>query len=420
MGKSRLVAEFVRIARRRGLFVAFGECQSFGDEHALLRLARDLARRSLASTTATVERGSAPPSRRPRGDRSRARRARAAARDRRRPRRSRTTTLTAAVRREAAQGLARGPARRRCLAARAGDEPLVIVLEDCHWIDELSRDLLEVLVRATADAAGAASSSPIGRRRRSAAAWASSASPQFGEIALDAAGRRRDAPAHPLEARASSTRRRAARRPGRARRRSSPSAPRATRSTSRSCSSTSSAQRHRPGRRAGAPRRSSCPDSLHSLVLGRIDYARRGAAPDAKVASVVGRVFEAPVLPRRLPGARRRSTTVREHLDDLRGRGPRHASTGRPNRPTCSSTSLTQEVAYESLPFALRADAPRAGRRLHRGDGRRTRSSASSTCSPTTTGSATTRPRSACTSGARPTPPRPRTPTPPRSTTSSG
>src|SRR4029078_12421680 len=29
MGKSRLIAEFVRIARRRGLFVAFGECQSF-------------------------------------------------------------------------------------------------------------------------------------------------------------------------------------------------------------------------------------------------------------------------------------------------------------------------------------------------------------------------------------------------------
>ena len=30
MGKSRLVAEFVREARRRGLRVAFGECQSFG------------------------------------------------------------------------------------------------------------------------------------------------------------------------------------------------------------------------------------------------------------------------------------------------------------------------------------------------------------------------------------------------------
>ena len=30
MGKSRLIAEFVRNARRRGLFVALGECQSFG------------------------------------------------------------------------------------------------------------------------------------------------------------------------------------------------------------------------------------------------------------------------------------------------------------------------------------------------------------------------------------------------------
>ena len=43
MGKSRLVAEFVRAARRRGLFVAFGECQSFGMDTSVLRVARDLA-----------------------------------------------------------------------------------------------------------------------------------------------------------------------------------------------------------------------------------------------------------------------------------------------------------------------------------------------------------------------------------------
>ena len=36
------------------------------------------------------------------------------------------------------------------LRARASEAPIVLVLEDCHWIDELSRDLLEVLGRAAA------------------------------------------------------------------------------------------------------------------------------------------------------------------------------------------------------------------------------------------------------------------------------
>ena len=36
------------------------------------------------------------------------------------------------------------------LRARSADHPIVLVLEDCHWIDPLSRDLLEVLCRAAA------------------------------------------------------------------------------------------------------------------------------------------------------------------------------------------------------------------------------------------------------------------------------
>ena len=51
MGKSRLVAEFVRRARRRGSIVAFGECQSFGTHDELRRLARDLAHACSASMT---------------------------------------------------------------------------------------------------------------------------------------------------------------------------------------------------------------------------------------------------------------------------------------------------------------------------------------------------------------------------------
>ena len=36
------------------------------------------------------------------------------------------------------------------LRARADREPIVLVLEDCHWIDALSRDLLESLGRSAA------------------------------------------------------------------------------------------------------------------------------------------------------------------------------------------------------------------------------------------------------------------------------
>ena len=38
-----------------------------------------------------------------------------------------------------------------CVRARAAAHPLLFVLEDCHWIDPLSHELLETLGRAVAD-----------------------------------------------------------------------------------------------------------------------------------------------------------------------------------------------------------------------------------------------------------------------------
>jgi predicted ATPase len=38
-----------------------------------------------------------------------------------------------------------------CLRKRARLVPLLLVLEDCHWLDPLSHDLLEVIGRAIAD-----------------------------------------------------------------------------------------------------------------------------------------------------------------------------------------------------------------------------------------------------------------------------
>ena len=41
----------------------------------------------------------------------------------------------------------------RLVRLRAAREPLVVVIEDCHWLDPLSRDLLGVLARVTSSAA---------------------------------------------------------------------------------------------------------------------------------------------------------------------------------------------------------------------------------------------------------------------------
>ena len=39
----------------------------------------------------------------------------------------------------------------QCLRGIVGDEPTLLVLEECHWLDPLSHDLLDVMARAVAD-----------------------------------------------------------------------------------------------------------------------------------------------------------------------------------------------------------------------------------------------------------------------------
>ena len=148
MGKSRLVAEFARTVERRGDRRRGRRVPVVRHEHELLSSGARSGRRCFASTTACRE-----------DEQVRALEAELAAIDpalvprapllggllglpdsRQRPHR--------VVRREAAQDLARGPARRLPARAGAAKAPIVLVLEDCHWLDPLSRDLLEVLGRA--------------------------------------------------------------------------------------------------------------------------------------------------------------------------------------------------------------------------------------------------------------------------------
>jgi tetratricopeptide (TPR) repeat protein len=88
------------------------------------------------------------------------------------------------------------------------------------------------------------------------------------------------------------------------------------------------------------------------LVLSRIDAAAERPRRTMKVASVVGRVFEAPIL----PGAYRELGSLDEVLEDLDALRvldlvglDREA-----DQAWMFKHMVTQEVTYESLPFALR------------------------------------------------------------------
>ena len=133
---------------------------------------------------------------------------------------------------------------------------------------------------------------------------------------------------------------------------SSPPGPRGTRSTSRSCSTSSSPRASTPDDPA-AIETLRLPDSLHTLVLSRIDARGRGAPANDEGRERRRARVRAPML----PGAY-------QELGDLeRGhRPPRRArarstssrSTARPTRRGCSSTSSRRRSRTRACPFALR------------------------------------------------------------------
>ena len=101
-----------------------------------------------------------------------------------------------------------------------------------------------------------------------------------------------------------------------------------------------------------------------------------------KVASVIGRVFQVPVLPGVYPELGS-AETVHDHLDTLRA-AELVTLDQEAEQAYLFKHVVTQEVAYESLPFAIRAMLHGESARTSSGP-RQARSSWSSTCSPTTT-----------------------------------
>ena len=345
MGKSRLVAEFVRGVRRRGLLAAFGECQSFGTGTAyvvwrevwrtLFGLGDDEPAAEQIAALEGALRGIDP-----------ALVARAplleAVLGLSIPETELTSSFDPKLRKASLESLLAD-----CLRARAGGEPLVLVLEDCHWIDPLSRDLLDVLARVVASAAVLL----VVVYRPEAAlphGLALAQLPEIEELPLAALGEPEmaavvqaklaqllgedsEVPASLLELVAK-------------RAQGNPFYAEELLNYVHAQEIDLADER--------TLRSLELPGSLHSLILSRIDALNEAPRRTLKVASVVGRVFRAPMLPGVYPelGA---IDDVRAHLGTLR-----LVDLVNPDREDDESYlfkhAVTQEVAYESLPYALR------------------------------------------------------------------
>ncbi len=346
MGKSRLVAEFTRNARRRGHTVAFGECQAYGtktpyfvwqeiwrrlfdvsDGDSRRRQIAHVEDRLRAIDPALVARApllgevlgiSIPDS-------------------------DLTKGFDAKLRKASLEDLLS-----TCLRSRAEASPFVVVLEDCHWIDELSRDLLQVLARSAqslpvlfvaAYRPASESGGGLGIERH----------PDFTELPLDSMA---------AEEIAELVRAKMAQRQGGG---GDVADELVGLITARSEGNPFYVEEllnylvanNVDTSDADAVRDLRLPESLHSLVLSRIDAAAEGPRRTMKVASVVGRVFVAPMLPGTYEELGSLDTVIGD-LDALRTLDLL-ALDREADQAWMFKHVVTQEVAYDSLPYALRA-----------------------------------------------------------------
>lgn len=146
MGKSRLLAEAVSQAQEQGMTVFSGECQSFGANTSYLVWwdiwrkffqidSQEALPRQLASLEAALSGYS--PELLPRLPLL------GAALNLALPENDLTRHFDSKLRKASLEALLV-----ECVQRRAARRPLVFVLEDAHWLDPLSRDLLETLARA--------------------------------------------------------------------------------------------------------------------------------------------------------------------------------------------------------------------------------------------------------------------------------
>lgn len=237
-----------------------------------------------------------------------------------------------------------------CLRARALLHPLLVVLEDAHWLDPLSHDLLEVLGLAVADqpvmivcAYRPPTSSHVAPPRIEAL-------PHFTEIVLD------DLPAADVTALVRAKVHQAF---GadvephqelldvlNSRGQGNPFYIEELLNFLRD----RGVDPTRPGALAGVD----APDSLYSLVLGRIDRLTENQQTLVKIAAVIGRLFPVAMV----WGVHPAQPELERLLDDLTALSQIDLTaldSPEPELTYLFKHVLTQEVAYETLAYATRA-----------------------------------------------------------------
>jgi adenylate cyclase len=95
------------------------------------------------------------------------------------------------------------------------------------------------------------------------------------------------------------------------------------------------------------------PSSLHSLILSRMDRLHERQKPTLKVASVIGRVFEPGTISAIYPGLA--EPDVRADLTEFQRLELTALERPEPHLAFVFKHVVTQEVAYETLPFSTRA-----------------------------------------------------------------
>lgn len=255
-----------------------------------------------------------------------------------------TRSLEAKIRKASLEGLLVD-----CLQERARRESLVFVLEDVHWIDPLSHDLLEALCRSIANLSVLVVMVYRPMEMARLKVHRVSSLPYFHEIVLNALS---------LEDMQSLVQHRF------------------TQALGVDKEASGELIKHLVAKAEGNPfyaeqsinylldssldlhdsrivNRLQLPTSLQSLVLSRIDQLTESQKITLKIASVIGRIFRVALL-WGVNGGQNDNLQINQDLAVL-SRDELGVDEDEPQLTYFFRHILTQEVAYESLPFATRA-----------------------------------------------------------------
>jgi class 3 adenylate cyclase len=241
-----------------------------------------------------------------------------------------------------------------CLHATAKDEPLLIVIEDLHWIDALSQDLLEELARAMSDSRVCFVLAYRPPQLARLEAPRLEAMPNFTRIELhELSTSEAESAIHAKLAQLYPARDGAV------------PVGLVEKLMARAQGNPFYLEEllnyvHDRGLDPADVNDVELPDSLHMLILSRIDTLTESEKSTLRVASIVGRLFRAKWLTGYYPDLGEPSK-VKHDLDQLARMDitplatPAQSPQGEPELTYLFKHIVTHEVTYESLPFVTRA-----------------------------------------------------------------